>query len=217
VLAAPLVAAGLSYYDLATAIQIGLLLTAGSVYAWLISLAWPSSDPPARPAPATIPRDAMLAYGMRLAVAAASAYLIAASLGLDHPGWAPAACLLVARPQLDLLRIRGIGRVVSVAAGALAGALLVWVDPPSGVYAIAALVVLAAAAATAGSRWYITSAFTTFFVFLMILGPHPEQTEQKLVERIGETMLGVGLAFVACWLVPWLLERSSTTATIESR
>jgi len=30
---------------------------------------------------------------------------------LDHPGWAPAACLLVARPQLDLLQSRGIGRV----------------------------------------------------------------------------------------------------------
>jgi hypothetical protein len=33
-------------------------------------------------------------------------------------------------------------------------------------------VVLAAAAATVGSRWYITSAFTTFLVILMMLNGH---------------------------------------------
>jgi uncharacterized membrane protein YccC len=71
----------------------------------------------------------MLDYGIRMGVAAAVVYLIAAGLGLDHPGWAPAACLLVARPQLDLLQSRGVGRVLSVAVGAVAGALLVRADP----------------------------------------------------------------------------------------
>ena len=149
----------------------------------------------------------MIGYGIRVGIAAAIAYLITAPLGLDHPGWAPAACLLVARPNLDLLRIRGVGRVVSVAIGALLAAGAVMADPPSLVYALSTVLALSAAAATAGSRWYITSGFTTFFVFLLLLIPDPGQAGQKFDERIVETILGVGLAYMACWFVPALGER----------
>jgi uncharacterized membrane protein YccC len=69
----------------------------------------------------------MLGYGLRMGAAAALAYLAAALLQLDHPGWAPAACLLVARPQVDLLQTRG-RAASSVTAGALAGAVLLRVD-----------------------------------------------------------------------------------------
>ena len=59
-----------------------------------------------------------------------------------------------------------------------------------------------AAAATRASRWYITSAFTTFLVFLLLLGPNPDQTQQKVSERIGETLLGVALAIIFGILIP---------------
>ncbi|MBV9922784.1 MAG: FUSC family protein [Pseudonocardia sp.] len=94
----------------------------------------------------------MLDYGIRMGLAAAIVYAIAAGLGLDHPGWAPAACLLVARPQLDLLQSRGVGRVLSVTVGALAAALVLRADPADYVLAIVAITVLAAASATARSR-----------------------------------------------------------------
>jgi uncharacterized membrane protein YccC len=146
----------------------------------------------------------MLDYGIRMGVAAAIVYAIAAGLDLDHPGWAPAACLLVARPQLDLLQSRGVGRVLSVTVGALAAALLLLADPANYVYAIVAVAVLAAAAATAGSHWYITSAFTTCLVFLMMLNEHPEQTTTKFNERVGESILGVAAAYLFGWAVPAL-------------
>ena len=47
-----------------------------------------------------------------------------------------------------------------------------------------------------GSRWYITSAFTTFFVFLMLSGTTGE-TAAKFNERVGETVLVVVLAFTS--------------------
>ena len=196
VLCVPLVAAGLSYSDYATSAEAFLLLSAGAAYAWLVSLAWPDREAPPRPAPVLPSRLAMAGYGVRIGIAAALAYLVAAGLELDHAGWAPAACLLVARPQVGLLQSRGLGRILSVVAGALLAAVLLRADPPLLAYSVVAVVVLAAAAATAGSRWYITSAFTTFFVFLMLLNGRPDQTTGAFDERVGETLLGVALAYV---------------------
>jgi hypothetical protein len=208
VLGVPLVAAGLSYDDFGTSASAALLLIAGSAYAWLVSLAWPERAAAGRAGSDLPARSAMLDYGVRLGIAAAIAYLVAVGLDLDHAGWAAAACLLVARPQVDLLQSRGVGRVVAVTIGAAAAGIALRADPPDAVYAALAVVVLAAAAATCTSRWYISSAFTTFLVFLLLLFDHPEETAQKFDERVGETVLGVALAYVFGWLVPALMNRS---------
>jgi uncharacterized membrane protein YgaE (UPF0421/DUF939 family) len=203
-LCAPLAAAGLSYGGLAHSAGSFLLLTVGAAYAWLVSLLWPEHEPGPRPSRALPDRRAMLSYGVRMGVAAALAYLITSSLGLDHPGWAPAACLLVARPQVDLLETRGIGRVASVVVGGLVAGVLLHLAPPDGVYAVCALAVVACTAATLGSRWYITSGFTTFLVLLMILLGHEGEAVSKLNERVLETVLGVGLAYLFGWALPSL-------------
>lgn len=141
-------------------------------------------------------------YGLRLGLAAAIAHLTAVASGLDHPGWAPAACLLVARPQLDLLQSRGVGRVVSVLVGASFAGVVLHLDPSPVAYALLAVIVLSTAAATSGSRWYVTPAFATFFVFVLLVYGEPSQSSQKFLERVGETVLGVVLAYVFGWLVP---------------
>jgi hypothetical protein len=204
VLCAPLVAAGLSYGDLTHSVGSFLLLTVGAAYAWLVSLGWPEREPARRPARVLPAGRAMLGYGVRMGAAAALAYLITSSLDLDHPGWAPAACLLVARPQVDLLETRGIGRVASVVAGGLVAGVLLHLSPPDGVYAVCALAVVACTAATVGSRWYITSGFTTFLVLLMVLIGHEDEAVSKFNERVLETFLGVGLAYLFGWALPSL-------------
>lgn len=203
-LCVPLMAAGLSYSDWATSAATMLLLIAGSTWAWLVSLLWPVRAHQARQAPTRATPDprAMLAFGARLGIAAMLAYLIAASWGLDHPGWAPAAALLVARPQLDLLESRGVGRALAVLVGASAAAVTIWLELPNLAYGFLAVAVLAAAAATSGSRWYVTPGFATYFVFILLVYDQPAESAQKLGERVGETALGVALAFVFCWLIP---------------
>ena len=203
-LAVPLAAAGLSYDDLATSAGIFLLLVAGGAYAWLVALVPPSKDPSTRAVP---PSGPTLEYGLRLGVAAAIAYLITATLGLDHPGWAPAACLLVARPQLDLLQARGVTRVAAVFIGAVMAGLAVSVGLLPIGYAILIVAVLAAASGTLGSRWYITSAFTTFLVFLLMLGGQSQDPKATFDLRMGETLLGVSLAYLFLWLLPTVSER----------
>jgi hypothetical protein len=205
VLAAPLVAAGLSYDDWSSSIGAAVLLTAGAAYAWVVSLLWPEHEPgPARAA--VLPeRTAMLRYGLLLGTGSAIAYLVASAWHVDHPGWAPAACLLVARPVAGLLRTRAVGRVLAVAAGACLAIAVVEVDAVPAVLAVLAALTVVAAAAMRTSRWYITSAFTTFLVFLMLLGPDVEQAQQAFVERVGETVLGVGLAVLFGIVVPQVL------------
>ena len=208
VLAAPLTAAGTSFADWSSAVGACALMVAGALYAWLVSLLWPSGPAAARPAASQRPDvRALLGYGLRMGAAAAIAYLITDSLGLDHPGWAPAACLLVARPSVDLLKLRGVGRVLAVALGAVLAATVVRLEYPAPVLAASLVVALVAAAASRASRWYITSLFTTYVVFLMMLGEHPEQTAQKVSERIAETLLGVALAYLFGWLLPALTAR----------
>lgn len=207
VLCAPLVAAGLSYTDYSQSAATFLLLSLGSAYAYVVSLAWPPRSAHERTQTPLPPRPAMLDYGVRMGLAAGIVYAIAAGLELDHPGWAPAACLLVARPQLDLLQSRGIGRVLSVLVGAVAAALLLRTEPSNYVLAILAVLVLAVAAATVGSRWYITSAFTTLLVFVMLLNEHPDETVGKFNERVGETILGVAAAYLFGWAIPALRVR----------
>ena len=206
-LCAPLVAAGLSYGDFATALSTMVLLVAGATYAWLVSLLWPERAASAPPVPPRPGLRVMVGYGIRMGTAAAIAYALAAALHLDHPGWAPAACLLVARPQVDLLRNRGIGRVLAVLVGAGLAVTVLEIDPASGGYAVLVVVVIAATAATSGSRWYITPGFSTLLVLLLLLYDHDDQAEQKFGERVGETVLGVTLAYLFGWLLPSVLPR----------
>ncbi len=206
-LCAPMVGVGLSYGDYAESIATFALLTAGAAFAWVVALCWPERAAPERPQTPLPPRHAMLGYGARMGVAAALTYAIAASLGLDHPGWAPAACLLVARPQLDLLQQRGVARVLSVTVGALAAVLLLWLQPSNATLALVCVAMLGAIAGTAGSRWYITSAFTTLLVFVMLLNGHTDETVAKVNERVGETVLGVAAAYLFGWAIPVLRSR----------
>jgi len=208
VLAAPLTAAGLSYDEWSTSASAALLLAAGAAYAWAVSLLWPARPAVTR-APAVLPtRRDMLTYGLLLGSGAAVAYLVAAGAGVDHPGWAPAACLLVARPDAGLLWSRAVGRVVAVLLGALAAVGVVAAELPSPVLAVIAALVVGTAAATRGSRWYITSAFTTFVVFVMLLQANPEQASQKVGERVGETVIGVALAVLFGIGLPALSSRA---------
>jgi uncharacterized membrane protein YccC len=116
------------------------------------------------------------------------------------------------RPAPELLRTRGADRVLAVLIGAAAGAGLAVLDPAGVIIAAAVLIALAALAGTHGSRRYVTPAFTTFVVFLLLLVGSPDDTGSRFLERMAETVLGVALAVVFGVLVPALLARRGATS-----
>ena len=199
-LSLPMVGVGLSYSDASEAAALAGLMVAGSLYAYAVSLLWPERPPPvARPAGAG---GATLGYGVRLGAAGASAAAIGFLLDFQHVGWACAAALLVMRPAHEMQRLRSVGRLVAVAAGALVAIVLLRAEPATAWYAPIVLAVIGGAAATRASRWYVTPAFSTFLVFLLLLFSDPGDASARFGERLGETALGVGLAYLFGLLLP---------------
>ena len=203
----PLVGVGLSYTDVGEVAGLAGLIVGGSVYACALSMLWPERAPAPRPPAGPEPYPPTLGYGIRLGCAGATAAAIGFLADLEHVGWACAAALLVMRPAPEMQRLRSVGRILAVAAGALAGIALVRLDPPMGVYAVAAVAAIAGAGGTHRSRWYVTSAFTTFLVFLLLLSADPGDAAARFGERVGETVLGVGLAYLYGLALPALAQR----------
>lgn len=189
----PMVGVGLSYTVAKAAAAAGLMV-AGSIATCLVAMLWPERAAPPAGAPATA--RPTLDYGIRLGAAGATAAAIGFLLDLEHVGWPVAAALLVMRPAADMQRLRSVGRILAVVAGALAGGALVRLGPPAAVYGLAAIAAVAGAAATHRSRWYVTSAFTTFLVFLLLLHSNPDEAASRFDERVLETLLGVGVAYL---------------------
>ena len=186
-----------------------VLIVAGSVFAWGVSLLWSDRPPPASPAVPTSP-SSMLEYGIRLGAAGATAAAIGFGFDFDHVGWACAAALLVMRPSAEMQRLRSVGRVLAVTAGAAAAAGIASITSAPGWYCAVAVVAVAGAAATRGSRWYVTPAFTTLLAISMLIYSHPQDAGSRFGERVGETILGVTIAYVFGLLLPKLLHARVT-------
>lgn len=201
-LCVPLVGIGFSFDTLSSGAALGGLMALGSIYVWLLSLAWPVR--PATQAPPPPPVDSgSLDYGIRLGLAGAIAAGIGFALQLGHVGWACAACLLVIRPAPDMVRSRGRDRVLDIIIGSVVATVVVLFLPEPPVLAATVLIALTAMAATRGSQLYVTPAFTTCVVFLMLLYGSPQDAEYRFLERLLETVLGVALALLFGVAVPW--------------
>jgi hypothetical protein len=212
VLSLPMVGVGLSYSDVSKAAGLAGLMLAGSAYACLVSMFWPEQAGPRERRPLAAPPT--LGYGVRLGAAGATAAAIGFLFEFEHVGWACAAALLVMRPEAEMQRLRSVGRICAVAAGALLAVAVVRLEPASGWYAVAVLAVISGAAATRESRWYVTPAFTTFLVFLLLLYSNPGQAGWRLGERLGETVLGVGLAYLFGLALPALTRRRAQPSSV---
>ena len=215
-LSLPMVGIGLSYPNIGKAAGLAGLMVLGSLFGCLVSMFWPARAPgspgPAGPARTATPTPTpTLAYGVRLGAAGATAAAIGFLLDLEHVGWACAAALLVMRPAAEMQRLRSVGRLIAVAVGALAAIGLVRLDPAAEIYSLASIVAIAGAGATHRSRWYITPAFTTFLVFLLLLYSRPQDAASRFDERLLETLLGVAIAYVFGLGIPALVRRGRAT------
>ncbi len=196
-LALPLTAIGLSLDDLSRALVAGGLMLAGSLYAWLVALAWPERPAAvARALPERPTVGASVVYGVLLGLAGASAAAVGYLLGFEHVGWAAGAALLIMRPDRHQLIRRSVGRAISVVAGALAAALFAIVSPVGLGTAIAVTLALACLTATQASRWYIAPAFTSFIALTLLLDQGGEGPGAGFTERTVDTFLGVAAALL---------------------
>src|SRR4051794_4669762 len=155
----------------------------------------------------------MVEYGVRLGLSGAVCAGLGFALDLDHKGWATAACLMVMRPTPEMTRLRAVGRAISVAAGASAACILTALGVDSAVIAAAVVAALTCVAAVRTSRWYVTGGFTTFILILLLVYQSPEQAQGRFLERLGETLLGVGIALLFGVALPTMRQPRAKNAT----
>jgi uncharacterized membrane protein YccC len=88
--------------------------------------------------------------------------------------------------------------VASVSLGALAAVMLLHYHPSDTVLAATTLAALAGAAATHGSRLYVTPFFTTFIVIQLLLVSNYSAAvaHWRFAERVGLTLVGVAIAYL---------------------
>lgn len=207
-LSLPMVGVGLSYSDVGKAAGIAGLMILGSAWACAVSMLFPERRAVDRRRSRGAPVGPTLDYGIRLGLAGATAAAIGFLLDLDHVGWACAAALLVMRPAAEMQRLRSVGRILSVAAGALVAVVLVHLNPPAVLYSLAALAAIAGVGAMHRSRWYVVPAFTTFLVFLLLLYADPQDAASRFGERLLETVLGVAIAYLFGLVLPPFTRRA---------
>ena len=212
-LGVPMVGVGLSYVDHAEAAGLALIMIGGSLYACAVSMLWPESVAPPRPPAQVAPT---LFYGLCLGLAGATAAAIGFGFDFDHVGWAATAAMLVMRPAREMQQLRSVGRLISVVAGAIIGIGIARLEPPAAVYSLVILALVAVVAATNRSRWYVTPAFTTCLVFLLLVQSNPSSAASRFGECVSETVLGVGLAYIVGLAMPDLLRRRRTSTTTRS-
>jgi hypothetical protein len=202
----PLMGAGLSYPGVENSWDLGMTLVAGSTWALLLSMCWPEHPPPeAVAAPQGPPRAVMVRFGYLAGTTGALCAAIGFGLDLEHVGWPVIAGLIVMRPVTAVQRMRSVDRIADVVLGALLAIGLVAIDPPGWVFGATIALVVAAATATAASRWYLTPTYTTFLVFVMLLANDPDDARSRFWERLLETALGIGVAAVVVFAVAPLI------------
>ncbi|MFJ4223644.1 FUSC family protein [Microbacterium sp. NPDC089695] len=204
ILGLPLIGTGLSFGSIADALPAAGLIVLGSAYAVLVSMLWPDRPAAPRPARSATTRAAMLVYGIQIGLAGALAAAIGFALGVDHPGWACTAALMVSRPQHALLVTRGWGRALAVLGGAVLACGVAALRPPAAVAAVILVLIIGVGTATAGSRWYVFPFFPTFVVLSLLLLGETASPAHWFVERVGMTLVGVALALGAADVVPRL-------------
>jgi hypothetical protein len=199
----PLFAVGFSYPGTATVGEFALDILVGTAWSVLVAVLWPtptrpqgraSADPAAAAGPGVPPPDVMIPYGWTAGLAGGVCAAIGFAADFEHVGWAPAAALLVMRPDPPVQHRRSVDRLADVALGAALAIVLVAFDPPGWVYAVAVALVGVAATATAGSGWYVLPTFTTYLVFILLLAGSTGDAQARFWERVLETALGIGVA-----------------------
>jgi uncharacterized membrane protein YccC len=211
----PIMGIGFSY-DVAGAVGFSLLILAGTIYGYLVSLAFKEYPAPPRPEQPLLTRKEARQYGVVLALTSFTSALVGFAFHFDHLGWVVGAALLVVRPSRELQQLRSIGRIVAVYAGALLAAPLVALGPPDWVFLVTASAAIVGLAAMHTSRWYVNAGFTTFLVIIVLTYGESGSVRHFAVERTAETLLGVGIAYFFGLAVPRLVGRYGSMSGAET-
>ena len=143
----------------------------------------------------------VMRYAFRLTLAMCSGYLLTLALpGVLHGGWVLLTTALIMRASYSITKTRRNQRIVGTALGCIFAAILVHVLPRDWLFAPMIFTIgLSHAFATVAYTVTAFAASNTALLQLHFLAPG---TEVVFVERLADTLIGAGLAWLFSFLLP---------------
>lgn len=215
----PAIALGMNHPAPSGFAAAGVML-AGSVWATLVTWAWPvghaSAVSNSRPAPPPDParaRRAARIYALLFAAAAGIGLALGYVLEFGHIAWTAAAAMFIMRPDASLLASRALGRTAATFAGVIAAGLIIRHGPTEIAIAIITVGAVSAMIAVHTSRWYVSSAGSGLVVLLVSGVAGADAFAVGFRDRLVETALGAGLALTFGLIVPYTIGRTRRRAS----
>src|SRR4051812_13222527 len=207
----PAIALGMNHPAPSGFVAAGVML-AGSVWATLVTWAWPaghasavSNSRPAPPSDPALARRAARIYALLFAAAAGIGLALGYLLDFGHIAWVAAAAMFIMRPDPSVLASRALGRTAATFAGVIAAGLIIRHGPTEIAIAIITVGAVSAMIAVRTSRWYVASAGSGLVVLLVSGVSGASAFAVSFRDRIVETALGACLALTFGLIVPYTI------------
>lgn len=146
----------------------------------------------------------VMRYAIRLTGAMTCGYLLTLLLpGMMHGGWVLLTTMLIMRANYSVTKQRRNDRIVGTAAGCIVAAVLVHYVPRDFLF-LPVIFTVGAAHAFAMVDFRVTAlcASITALLQLHFFGPAVEPGTVLVIERLGDTLVGAGLAWGFSYLLP---------------
>ncbi|QDH79230.1 FUSC family protein [Echinicola soli] len=137
-------------------------------------------------------------HALRLAVTCLLGYLISLQLSLgNHSYWVVLTILVILRPGFSLTKRRNTQRIFGTLIGGLTGVLILYLVPDFTVRFVFLVLFMVLAYSFLRIRYFLAVVFMTPFIFIVYAFLYPDSNFLIVRERVIDTVLGSGLAYLA--------------------
>ena len=198
-------------YEVKKAAALMIAFAAGSLWSCLVTLPVRefAGDPDVRERLLAMRPPHVKTYGVLLGLTAATAILVGDIFGIPYAGWIATAAMLVIRPVQQMTGWRGVGRAISTIVGTILVIITLNLDLGYPATAVACAIVAILTIGARTSKLYVTPFGTAFLILTIEL--HQVSSSASLHQvgryRIGNNVLGAGIALFYGLLVAWALGR----------
>lgn len=137
-------------------------------------------------------------HALRLAVTCLVGYLISLQVSLgSHSYWVVLTILVILRPGFSLTKRRNTQRILGTLLGGFTGVLILYLVPDFSLRFVFLVIFMVLAYSFLRIRYFLAVVFMTPFIFIVYAFLYPESNFLIVRERIIDTVLGSGLAYLA--------------------
>ncbi|GGZ28939.1 membrane protein [Echinicola pacifica] len=137
-------------------------------------------------------------HGIRLAVTCLLGFFVSMQMSLgSHSYWVILTILVILRPGYSLTKKRNTQRMLGTVAGGVTGVLILYFVPDFTIRFIFLILFMILAYSFLRTRYFLAVLFMTPFIFIVYALLYPESDFMIVQERILDTFVGSGLAYLA--------------------